>query len=112
MKEEKSINTTRKISLNISTILESLPQIKRCDLSPTERKIYLTLAVDFKNIVNRSESYQEAVKKWNTELEERLQSYGLTNDEWERISVIGDSCEEIQDQMNGLIRKLEEFDYF
>lgn len=112
MKEEKSIDTSRKISFNLSTILESLPQIKKVDLTPTEQKVYLRLAVDFKSMVGKSESYLKAVHKWNNELDERLQSFGLTNDEWGRISVIGDNTKEIQDQVNELIRKLEKFDYF
>jgi hypothetical protein len=112
MKEEESIDTSRKISFNLSTILESLPQIKKVDLSPTEQKIYLRLAVDFESMSNHSESYLKAVNKWNNELDERLQSFGLTNDEWKRISVIGDNTKEIQDQVNELIEKLEKFDYF
>ena len=112
MKKEESIDKSRKISFNLSTILESLPQIKKADLSPTEQKIYLRLAVDFESIMNNSESYLKAVNKWNNELEGRLQSFGLTSDEWKRISVIGDNTREIQDQVNELIKKLEKFDYF
>jgi hypothetical protein len=95
------------MSLNISTILESLPPIKKSDLTPTEQKIYLYLAIEFKNIVDGSENYLKAANKWSQSLPRRLANFGITKDEWDRISTIGDNNTEIQDQIKDLLKKLE-----
>jgi hypothetical protein len=102
----------KKISLNISSILESLPSIKKSDLTPTEQKIYLHLSIEFSGLVNKAENYLVAANKWSQNLPGRLSGFGLTRDEWDRISTIGDNDEEIQNQVMKLIDRLRELRYF
>jgi hypothetical protein len=109
LKDEKTSSDHKKISLNISTILESLPPIKKLDLTPTEQKVYLNLAIEYKNLVDESESYLIAANKWSKSLSRRLATFGITIDEWDRISSIGDNNTEIQDQLKDLIKKIEEW---
>ena len=109
MKDEKTISNHKKISLNISTILESLPPIKKLDLTQTEQKLYLNLAIEFKHLVDGSENYLIAANKWSKSLPRRLSKFGITTDEWDRISSIGDNNTEIQDQLKDLIKKVEEW---
>lgn len=97
------------MSLNISVILESLPPIKKLELTPTEQKVYLYLAIEFKNLIDDSENYHIAANKWSQSLPRRLSKFGLTTDEWDRISTIGDKNTEIQDQVNDLLKKLKEW---
>ncbi|MHA2224752.1 MAG: hypothetical protein ACXAC8_06085 [Candidatus Hodarchaeales archaeon] len=109
MKDEKTSSNHKKISLNISNILESLPPIKKLDLTPTEQKAYLNLAIEFKRLVDSSENYLKAANKWSQSLPRRLSLYGITTDEWDRISSIGDNSTEIQGQVKDLIKRLEEW---
>ena len=102
----------KKISLNISSILESLSPIKKLDLTPTEQKAYLHLSVEFKRQVDSSENYLIAANKWSQSLSDRLAIIGLTRDDWDRISTIGDNNEEIQDQVKEFIERLEKLGYF
>ncbi len=97
------------MSLNISVILESLPPIKKLELTPTEQKVYLYLAIEFKNLIDDSENYHIAANKWSQSLPRRLSLFGITTDEWDRISAIGDNNTEIQDQVNDLLKKLKEW---
>jgi len=109
LKDEKTSSNHKKLSLNISAILESLPPIKKLDLTPTEQKIYLYLAIEFKRLIDGSENYLIAANKWSQSLPRRLSNFGITTDEWDRISTIGDNNTEIQDQVKDLIKKLEEW---
>jgi hypothetical protein len=88
LKDEKTSSNHKKLSLNISAILESLPPIKKLDLTP---------------------NYLIAANKWSQSLPRRLSNFGITTDEWDRISTIGDNNTEIQDQVKDLIKKLEEW---
>jgi hypothetical protein len=109
---KRRVLNIKKISLNISSILESLPPIKKSKLTPTEQKAYLNLSVEFKKLVNGTENYFLAAKKWNQSLPKRISNLGLTRDDWDRISAIGDNDKEIQNQLWQLIKKLEEFNFF
>jgi hypothetical protein len=111
LKDEKTSSNGKKMSLNISTILESLPPIKKLDLTPTEQKLYVSLAIEFKGLVDASENYLIAANKWSQSLTQRLSKFGITQEEWDRISSIGDNNIEIQDQVKDLIKKLEEWIY-
>ena len=111
MKDEKTSSDLKKMSLNISAILESLPPIKKLDLTPTEQKIYLRLAIEFKRLADGSENYLIAANKWSQSLSQRLAQFGITTDEWDRISAIGDNSTEIQDQVKDLIKQLEKWTY-
>ena len=106
MTMEEPNNTRRKISLEIPTYLESLPDLKKTDLTPTEQKLYLQLSFEFQTVLDSAPSFQMGAYKWFQMLPKRLQEYGITNEEWERISAIGDNSDEIQDQLNELIEKL------
>ncbi|MFX0086688.1 MAG: hypothetical protein ACFFAU_13535 [Candidatus Hodarchaeota archaeon] len=110
MKDDKTSSDIKKMSLNISAILESIPSIKKLDLTPTEQKIYLYLAIEFNALLDESESYHIAANKWSQTLPLRLSKFGLTIDEWDRISTIGDKNTEIQDQVNDLIKKIKEWE--
>jgi len=109
---EKIRSKHEKISFNVSSILESLPPIKKSDLTPTEQKAYLNLSVEFKRMVESTENYLIAANKWSQSLPKRLANLGLTEEEWDRISIIGDNDKEIQNQVIKLIERLHEFDYF
>ncbi|MHA2247881.1 MAG: hypothetical protein ACXADY_23240 [Candidatus Hodarchaeales archaeon] len=106
---EKNSYTQNKISFDIPTYMDFLPplNIKKLDLNPTEQKLYLQLSLEFQIVLDNTPSFQMGAYKWYQMLPERLQVYGLTNEEWERISNLGDSCGEIQDQLNELIEKME-----
>lgn len=112
MTNEKASSKPEKISLNISSILESLPSIKKSDLTPTEQKAYLHLSIEFKRMVDSTENYLIAANKWSQSLPKKLANLGLTEEEWDRISIIGDNDKEIQNQVIKLIERLYEFDYF
>ncbi len=101
-------DSPKKVSFNIPTYLTSFPTLKHVNLTSTEQKIYLQLSLEFQIILDGAPSFQMGAYKWNQLLPERLQLYGLTSEEWERISSIGDECEELQDQINQLIEKLEQ----
>lgn len=104
---EKTSSTPNKISFDIPTFMDFLPPLKKLDLTPTEQKLYLQLSLEFQIVLDNTPSFQMGAYKWYQMLPERLQIYGLTNVEWERISNLGDNCDEIQDQLNELIVKME-----
>lgn len=97
---------SKKVSLNIPSSFWPSP-LKNSQLTPTEQKIYFRLSIEFQIILDESTSYQMGAYKWNLILEQRLQKHGLTTDEWERISDLGDNDNNIQDQLAELIEKME-----
>ena len=106
----KMITALRKISFNIPSPNLFPAPIEECELTPTEQRLYLQLSLEFQNVLDDAPSFQMGAYKWNQLLPERLQHYGLTVDAWERISTIGDSDEEIQNQLNQLLDQFEESD--
>jgi hypothetical protein len=100
-------SSTNKISYNTRTYLDFLPPLKKLDLTPTEQKLYLQLSFEYQIVIDNAPSFQMGAYKWFQILPNRLQKYGITDEEWERISNIGDNCNEIQDQLNELIAKLD-----
>ncbi len=86
--------------------MDFLPTLKKSDLTPTEQKLYLQLSFEFQIVLDSAPSFQMGAYKWYQMLPKRLRKYGITNDEWERISTIGDNCDEIQDQLSRLVEKL------
>jgi hypothetical protein len=104
---QSSDKIPKKISFEVPTYLNFLPPIKKLDLTPTEQKLYLQLSFEFQIVIDNAPSFQMGAYKWSQLLPNRLHKYGITNEEWERISTIGDSCNEIQDQLTVLIEKLE-----
>ncbi|MFX1283368.1 MAG: hypothetical protein ACFFB5_06920 [Promethearchaeota archaeon] len=103
---EKMSSTPKKISFNVPTYLEFLPPLKSLQLSPTEQKLYLQLSLEFQIVMDHAPSFQVGAYKWNKLLPERLAMYGITSEEWERISTIGDNNDEIQDQLVELVERL------
>ncbi len=101
-------NKQRNISFNLPSSIIFPSPIIGIDLSPTEQKLYLQLSIEFQKALDESPSFQMGAYLWNQILPERLQHYGLTVDAWERISIIGDNNDEIQDQLNRLIEQLED----
>lgn len=89
------------------TYLEFLPPLKLSNLTPTEQKLYLQLSLEYQIVMDHAPSFQMGAYKWNKLLPERLEMYGITFDEWERISTIGDDNDEIQDQLSVLVERLE-----
>ena len=104
---QPSSRLPKKISFEVPSYLDFLPPLKKLDLTPTEQKLYLQLSFEFQIVLDNAPSFQMGSYKWFQLLPKRLQKYGITNEEWERISTIGDSCDEIQDQLTALIEKLE-----
>jgi hypothetical protein len=100
-------SSPNKISYNTPTYLDFLPPLKKLDLTPTEQRLYLQLSFEFQIVLDNAPSFQMGSYKWFQILPNRLQKYGITDEEWERISNIGDNCDEIQDQLNELIAKLD-----
>ena len=43
--------------------------------------------------------------QWNLILPSRLQSYALTGEAWEKLSAIGDGCDELQSQIAQLVEE-------
>jgi len=74
--------------------------IKNIPLSSTEQKLYLQLSLEFQMILENAPSFQMGAYQWNLILPSRLQSYALTEDAWERLSLIGDDSDELQNQIN------------
>ncbi len=107
MTMDQTNNPPKKISFEIPTYMDFLPDLKKSDLTPTEQKLYLQLSFEFQTVLDNAPSFQMGAYKWYQMLPKRLQEYGITNDEWERISAIGDNCDEIQDQLLDLIAKLD-----
>ena len=103
---DQTSSTSRKISFNAPTYMDFLPTLKKSDLTSTEQKLYLQLSFEFQIVLDNSPSFQMGAYKWYQMLPKRLEKYGITNEEWERISTIGDNCDEIQDQLTQLIEKL------
>ncbi|MFX0122599.1 MAG: hypothetical protein ACFFAE_03120 [Candidatus Hodarchaeota archaeon] len=107
MTMDKASYSSKKISFNVPTYLSSFPDLKKLDLNPTEQKLYLQLSLEFQIVMDGAPSFQMGAYKWNKVLPQRLEMYGMTLEEWERISGIGDNSEEIQNQLQQLIDKLE-----
>ena len=107
MTMDKSSYLPKKISFNVPTYLSSFPDLKKLDLTSTEQKLYLQLSLEYQIIIDGAPSFQMGAYKWNKVLPQRLEMYGITSEEWERISGIGDENNEIQDQLQQLIEKLE-----
>ena len=68
--------------------------------------------MEFRRLIDETENYLIAANKWYQTLPDRISSFGLTKDDWDRISAIGDNNEGIQNQVIQLIKRLEEFNYF
>lgn len=107
MTMDKLNQIPKKISFNVPTYLSTFPDLKKLDLTPTEQKLYLQLSLEYQIIMDGAPSFQIGAYKWNKALPQRLEMYGITSDEWERISDIGDSNDAIQDQLQQLVEKLE-----
>ena len=75
-------------------------------LPVTEQKVYLQLSLEFRIILDKAPNYQEGMRNWTLILQERLQSYGITRETWDRISSIGDKDQGLQDYLKVLIRKI------
>ncbi|MFX0051461.1 MAG: hypothetical protein ACFFAJ_17300 [Candidatus Hodarchaeota archaeon] len=76
-------------------------------LTPTEKKVYLELSLEFQKVLDDAPSFQMGAYQWNQILPDRLQKYALTTEAWERISNIGDNSDEIQEELNKLIEDME-----
>ncbi|MFX0170405.1 MAG: hypothetical protein ACFE9L_00640 [Candidatus Hodarchaeota archaeon] len=76
-------------------------------LTPTEKKVYLELSLEFQKVLDDAPSFQMGAYQWNQILPDRLQKYALTIEAWERISNIGDNNDEIQEELNKLIEEME-----
>lgn len=72
----------------------------------TEQKVYLQLSLEFRIILNKATNYQDGMRNWVFILQERLQSYGLTKENWDRISAIGDQDQALQNYLELLISKI------
>jgi hypothetical protein len=87
--------------------LESIiPTIENVSLDPASQKVYFQLSIEYQIILDKAPNYQEGVYRWNLLLPDRLQSYGLTEDAWHKISAIGDADDKIQEYLSHLLRRI------
>ena len=84
-------------------IISSFPPTVDSELTPTEQRVYLQLSLEFSLILDNADSFQMGAYEWNLILPERVRTFALTIETWERISAIGDECEELQNQLADLI---------
>lgn len=76
-------------------------------LTPTEKKVYLELSLEFQKVLDDAPSFQMGAYQWNQILPNQLQRYALTSEAWDRISSIGDNNDEIQEELSKLIEEIE-----
>jgi hypothetical protein len=104
------MDMTPEPSLRVSSDvpLESIfpPSIPDASLPATEQKIYLQLSLEFRIILDRANNYQEGMQNWTMVLPDRLQTYGLNRETWDRIASLGDRDPQLQEQLKFLIRKI------
>jgi len=97
----------KRVSQNIP--LESIfptvedPSVK---LDPASQRVYFQLSIEFQIVLDKAPNYRDGVYRWNLILPDRLQSYGLTKEAWERISRTGDSDSKIQEQLNKILKRI------
>lgn len=77
-----------------------------CPLSITEQRVYLILSLEYQKILDDAPSYQVGAYRWNKILSSRLLRHGLTPENWERLSTIGDNDDKLQDALNKIIEKI------
>lgn len=97
--DEESLPKTRKMPV----ITSFPPPLANCSLTPTEQRVYLQLSLEFSLILEEAPSFQMGAYQWNLILPERLQTFALTVETWERLSSTGDGDEELQNQLTILI---------
>ena len=78
-------------------------------LSETENKMYLLLSLIFEKIMDNEESYQLGLYQWQKMRPEILQSMGLTDDLWTSLSDFGDQDEGLQERLQALREKYENY---
>jgi hypothetical protein len=78
--------------------------LKRRELTAAEEKVYLILTLLYRQIIKEAGNFQVGYAKWFKILPQKLAEYGLTSEEWTRISEIGDNSVELQ----GKIKDVEE----
>lgn len=81
------------------------PPLANCSLTPTEQRVYLQLSLEFSLILEDAPSFQMGAYEWNLVLPNRLQTFALTVESWERLSTIGDGDEGLQNQLATLIEQ-------
>ncbi|MHA1941025.1 MAG: hypothetical protein ACW99F_05430 [Candidatus Hodarchaeales archaeon] len=87
-------------------IITSFPTpIVNSSLTATEQRVYLQLSLEFSLILEDAPSFQMGAYQWNLILADRLQTFALTGETWERLSSLGDEDEELQKQLNELIEQ-------
>ncbi len=101
----RSETAQKRVSQNIP-LDAILPTIKNATLDPASQKVYFQLSIEYQIILDKAPNYQEGAYSWNTILPDRLQSYGLTEDTWDKISSIGDNDKAIQEHLSQLLKKI------
>jgi hypothetical protein len=59
--------------------------------------------LEFSLILDEAPSFQMGAYEWNLILPDRLQTFALTADAWERLSSLGDNNDELQNQLADLV---------
>ena len=90
---------------NLPKITTFPPTIPNIALSDTEQRVYLQLSLEFQLILEDAPSFQMGAYQWNLVLPSRLQSYALTAEAWEKLSTVGDNCDELQSQIALLVEE-------
>lgn len=73
-------------------------------IATSEIKVWFMISLKYRKLLHESETYMEAMTKWQEILPEELSRYALTIDAWERISEICDN----DDTLNALLDKVAE----
>ena len=84
-------------------LITAFPPTVESELTPTEQRVYLQLSLEFSLVLDDAVSFQMGAYEWNLILPDRLQTFALSADAWERISALGDDCEELQNQLAELV---------
>ena len=86
-----------------------MPESEIKSLSETENKIYLVLSLIFEKIMDAEASYEMGLFQWQKARPDILQSIGLSDDVWTSISDFGDQDDALQERLEALREKNENY---
>ena len=87
----------------------SEPNSEKRTLTETENKLYLVLSLIFEKIMDAEASYELGLYQWQKLRPEILQNIGLSDEFWTDISDFGDQDEELQERLENLRVKYENY---
>lgn len=78
----------------------------RKSLTIAEEKVFLILTLLYRQIMAEASNFQIGYAKWYKILPSKLAEYGLSNDDWNRISEIGDNDPKLQKKIAAVEKSL------